>query len=140
MGQILMLVDRFEESLEFCAEAVAVATEVGDRRVEAHALNSRGLALAQLGRCREALPSLRRSLAISLELGSAEDIGRGFVNLTDAMKFCSLDREALDVVEAGIEAIDRMGMTGSYGPVIRLNGVADLGRDRRMVGGPAVRG
>jgi DNA-binding CsgD family transcriptional regulator/tetratricopeptide (TPR) repeat protein len=123
MGQILMLVDRFAESLEFCAEAVAVAHEVGDRRVEAHALNSRGLALAQLGRCREALPSLRRSLAMSLELGAAEDVGRGFVNLTDAMKFCSLDREALDVVEAGVEAIERMGMTGSYGPVIRLNGV-----------------
>ena len=122
MGQILMLVDRFAESLEFCDEAVAIAREVGDRRVEAHALNSRGLALAQLGRCREALPSLRRSLAMSIQLGSPDDVGRGFVNLTDAMKFCSLDREALDVVEAGIEAIDRMGMRISYGPVIRGNG------------------
>jgi tetratricopeptide (TPR) repeat protein len=53
MGQILMLVDRFAESLEFCDQAVAVAREVGDRGVEAHALNSRGPALAQLGRCRE---------------------------------------------------------------------------------------
>jgi DNA-binding CsgD family transcriptional regulator len=123
MGQILMLVDRFAESLEFCDEAVAVARQVHDRRVEAHALNSRGLALAQLGRCREALPSLRRSLAIALQLESADDVGRGFVNLTDAMKFCSLDTDALDVVEAGIEAIGRMGMTGSYGPVIRHNGV-----------------
>jgi DNA-binding CsgD family transcriptional regulator/tetratricopeptide (TPR) repeat protein len=122
MGQILMLVDRFAESLEFCDDAVAIAREVGDRRVEAHALNSRGLALAQLGRCREALPSLRQSLAMSIQLGSADDVGRGFVNLTDAMKFCSLDREALDVVEAGIEAIDRMGMAISYGPVIRDNG------------------
>jgi DNA-binding CsgD family transcriptional regulator len=122
MGQILMLVDRFTESLAYCDEAVAIAREVGDRRVEAHALNSRGLALAQLGRCREALPSLRRSLAISIQLESPDDVGRGFVNLTDAMKFCSLDREALDVVEAGIEAIDRMGMLGSYGPVIRDNG------------------
>ena len=122
MGQILMLVDRFTESLEYCDEAVAVAREVGDRRVEAHALNSRGLALAQLGRCGEALQSLRRSLAMSIQLESPDDVGRGFVNLTDAMKFCSLDREALDVVEAGIEAIDRMGMRGSYGPVIRDNG------------------
>jgi DNA-binding CsgD family transcriptional regulator len=138
MGQILMLVDRFAESLEFCDAAVDVAREVGDRRVEAHALNSRGLALAQLGRCREALPSLRRSLAMSIQLGSADDIGRGFVNLTDAMKFCSLDREALDVVEAGIEAIDRMGMALSYGPVIRDNGaliahgIGDWAESRRF--------
>jgi DNA-binding CsgD family transcriptional regulator len=122
MGQILMLVDDFAQSLEFCDEAVAVAREVGDPRAEAHALNSRGLALAQLGRCREALPSLRRSLAMSIQLESPDDVGRGFVNLTDAMKFCSLDRDALDAVETGIEAIDRMGMAGSYGPVIRVNG------------------
>jgi DNA-binding CsgD family transcriptional regulator len=122
MGQILMLVDRFAESLEYCDEAVGVARDVGDRRVEAHALNSRGLALAQLGRCGEGLQSLRRSLAMSIQLESPDDVGRGFVNLTDAMKFCSLDREALDVVEAGIEAIDGMGMRGSYGPVIRENG------------------
>src|SRR4029079_10276048 len=90
--------------------------------VESHALISRGLALAQLGRCGDGLQSLRRSLAMSIQLGSPDDVGRGFVNLTDAMKFCALDREALDVVEAGIEAIDRMGMRGSYGPVIRENG------------------
>ncbi len=59
MGQILMLVDRFAEAIAMCEEAVAIARAVGDREVEGHALNTLGLGLAALGRCREGTPGPR---------------------------------------------------------------------------------
>jgi predicted ATPase/DNA-binding CsgD family transcriptional regulator len=123
MGQILMLIDEYEASIAHCQEAVRIARAVGDRQVEGHALNSLGIALACLGRCKEGVASLEASLDIALGIGSVEDIARSYVNLTDAMRFCHLDTAALDAVERGIAEIERFGATGSYGPVIRENGV-----------------
>jgi DNA-binding CsgD family transcriptional regulator len=40
------------------------------------------------------------------------------------MRFCSLTREAVDVVKQGIVDIERLGATGSYGATIRENGAA----------------
>ena len=42
-----------------CEEAVAIARAVGDRQVEGHALNTLGLGLAALGRCREGVGRAR---------------------------------------------------------------------------------
>ncbi len=122
MGQILMLVDRFAEAIAMCEEAVAIARAVGDREVEGHALNTLGLGLAALGRCREGTQALETALAMALELGGSDDVARAYVNLSDAMRLCSLTRESVDVVQAGIVDIDRLGATGSYGANIRENG------------------
>ena len=124
MGQILMLVDRFAEAIAMCEEAVAMARAVGDRQVEGHALNTLGLGLAALGRCREGTAALETALAMALELGGSDDVARAYVNLSDAMRLCSLTREAVDVVKDGIVDIERLGATGSYGATIRENGAA----------------
>ena len=50
-GQILMLLDRWTESLALCEQAVAMAREVGARQVEGHALNTLGLDRAVTGDC-----------------------------------------------------------------------------------------
>ncbi len=59
---------------------------------------------------------------MALELGGSDDVARAYVNLSDAMRLCSLTRESVDVVRAGIVDIDRLGATGSYGATIRENG------------------
>ena len=122
MGQILMLVDRALASIASCEEAATVARAVGERRIESHALNSMGVSLAMLGRCGEGVAALEAALAIGLELRSADDVARSYVNLTDAMRLCALDRAAHEVVASGIAAIDEMGMLRSYGPIIRQGG------------------
>jgi len=122
-GQILMLVDRYDAAIAHLGESVAIARAVGARRIEGHALNTMGISMAALGRCADGVRALEEALAIAEELGSAEDVGRGFVNLTDGLRLCGLDRQAVGRVSEGIGEIDRLGATGSYGAVIRENGV-----------------
>ena len=59
-GQILMLLDRWTESLDLCERAVAIAREVGARQVEGHALNTLGLDLSVVGRCADSARGLGR--------------------------------------------------------------------------------
>ncbi len=130
-GQMLMLLDRWQESAALCEEAIAIAQLVGAREAEGHARNTLGLDVAAHGRCEEALASLELALAIAKEVGNVDDIGRAHVNLSEAMLFCGLPREAADAVERGIVEADAIGITGSYGSVIRHNGIQvnfDLGR------------
>ena len=121
-GQILMLVDRYDEANARCREAVRIAQKVGDRTTEGHAQNTLGIGLAAIGHCREGLARLEEAIAIAIEVGTVEDVGRGYINLTDAMKLCGMDRRAVGRVDEGIGVVDRLGATGSYGPVIRENG------------------
>ena len=130
-GQMLMLLDRWQESAELCEEAIAIAQLVGAREAEGHARNTLGLDIAAQGRCEEAIASLELALAIAREVGNVDDIGRAHVNLSEAMLFCGFPRDAADAVERGIVEADAIGISGSYGSVIRHNGIQvnfDLGR------------
>src|ERR1039457_1488417 len=80
-GRWLMLVARNGESEVLCHEAIAVARAVGARAVEGHALNTLGVCRADLGHPDEGLEMLRGALTIALEVGSAWDIDRAYVNL-----------------------------------------------------------
>ena len=130
-GQMLMLLDRWQESAALCEEAIAIAQLVGAREAEGHARNTLGLDIAAQGRCEEAIASLELALAIAREVGNVDDIGRAHVNLSEAMLFCGFPRDAADAVERGIVEADAIGISGSYGSVIRHNGIQvnfDLGR------------
>ena len=122
MGQILMLVDRYEESIDMCSRAVEIAREVGARDVEGHALNSMGVSLAAHGRCQQGIAALEQSLAIGTEVGVANDIARAYVNLTDAFRFCGLDRRGADLAEEGIRRAEELGLQSSYRHPIALGG------------------
>ena len=87
-GQILMLLDRWTESLVLCERAVAMAREVGARQVEGHALNTLGLDLSVVGRCAESAAASDAALAIAREVADADDIGRGYVNRAVSIRFC----------------------------------------------------
>ncbi len=131
LGQIWMLLDRFDESVQVCAEAVRVARQVGAAAEEGHASNTMGIALVCQGLCADGIAALEEGLAISLRLRIADDVGRAYVNLTDGLRFCGLDRAALERVEEGLEAAEAMGIGRSYGSLLRAHGARsafNLGR------------
>ncbi len=123
-GQILMLLDRWEESRDRCQEAIAMARAVGAREAEGHARNTLGLDLAVLGECAAGIASLREALAIAHEVGNADDIGRAHVNLCEAIMQCGDPRGALQAVHEAIEVADAIGVTGTYGAFVRENGIS----------------
>ena len=108
-----------------CERAVAMAREVGARQVEGHALNTLGLDLAVIGRLRRT-PRHRskRRIAIAREVADADDIGRGYVNLCEAKRYCGDMRGAVETVREGLVAADEVGVNRTYGAFIRANGVA----------------
>jgi DNA-binding CsgD family transcriptional regulator/tetratricopeptide (TPR) repeat protein len=122
-AQLLMLLDRWSESRHLCEEAIEMARRVGARQPEGHALNTLGLDLGSEGRCDEGEAALQQSLRIALDLGNVDDIGRAYVNLSDALFFCGGGVRAMAVVDEGIGVTDRLGIASSYGSYIRQNGV-----------------
>jgi DNA-binding CsgD family transcriptional regulator/tetratricopeptide (TPR) repeat protein len=129
-GQLLMLLDRWSESMVHCERAIAMARDVGGLQPEGHALNTLGLCLAHAGRCSEATSALARSLEIAREISDADDIGRAYVNFTEARLQCGDTRGAADLVRDGVTVTDAMGLTRTYSRFIRENGIGynyDLG-------------
>jgi DNA-binding NarL/FixJ family response regulator len=100
---------------------MAVAT--GARLAEGHARSTRGFALAASWRCDESIESLQAALRIAQELQEPEHIGRGFVNLTEALYRCGLLEEALAAASAGIAASAEVGTSSTYGRFIRAEAV-----------------
>ena len=129
-GQILMLLDRWTESIVLCERAVAIARQVGARQVEGHALNTLGLDLSVVGRCEDSARASDEALAIAREVADADDIGRGYVNRGESLRYCGDVRAAIECVREGIAATDEVGVLRTYGGFVRANGVAygyDLG-------------
>ena len=132
-GQLLMLLDRWDESRRLCEEALALARATGDRQVEGHALCTLGLDYAALGRGVEGVAALEEAHRIAIEVGDDDDIGRANVNLATALLVSGeLDRAA-DVVRDGLVEAQRIGIASSYGCYLAHDGVqilTELGRWR----------
>jgi DNA-binding CsgD family transcriptional regulator len=115
LGQILMILARFEESVPVCQEALAAARATGARDIEAHALNTLGQDIAYLGDVDGGLRMLRESLAVAKEIGSADDAARAYVNLLDTLKVAARFNEANDLVEEAFAYSHSHGLTALYG-------------------------
>jgi DNA-binding CsgD family transcriptional regulator len=116
--------------MRLCEEAIEIALRVGARAAEGHARNTLGLDYAADGRCDEAIASLQVALEIAREIEDADDIGRAYVNLNEALRSCGDVRGALACVHEGAAATDAVGVSRTYGRFIRENGIAiafDLG-------------
>ncbi|HYN18339.1 MAG TPA: AAA family ATPase, partial [Actinomycetes bacterium] len=85
LGQALMLQARFAEATSVCEEAIAVARAAGAPVVEAHAMNSLGVAIARLGETDRGLAHLEEARRRAAALGAAKDEARACVNLSDLL-------------------------------------------------------
>jgi DNA-binding CsgD family transcriptional regulator/tetratricopeptide (TPR) repeat protein len=115
LGQILMILARFEESVPVCEEALAAARATGARDVEAHVLNTLGQDIAYLGDVDAGLAMLRESLVLAKEIASAEDAARAYVNLIDTLKVSARFDEAIGLVEEAFTFSHSHGLTALYG-------------------------
>jgi DNA-binding CsgD family transcriptional regulator/tetratricopeptide (TPR) repeat protein len=79
MSQLRMLADELEAAIVWGEQAIALAEELEDQEILAHALNNVGSAELNLGR---GPASLQRSLAIALEAGLEEHVARAYTNLS----------------------------------------------------------
>ena len=130
-GQLLMLVDRWEESCRFCEEALALARESGDRQVEGHALCTLGLDYSALGQSEDGPAALVEAHRIGVEIGNFDDVGRANVNLANALLYTGQAQRGAKVVEDGLVEAQRLGIASSYGCYLAHTGVQilnDLGR------------
>ena len=130
-GQLLMLVDRWDESCRVCEEALALARESGDRQVEGHALCTLGLDYSALGRSEDGPAALVEAHRIGVEVGNFDDVGRANVNLANALLYTGQAQRGATVVEEGLIEAQRLGIASSYGCYLAHTGVQilnDLGR------------
>ena len=130
-GQLLMLLDRWDESRQLCEEALALAREEGDRQVEGHALCTLGLDYAALGRSAEGVAALEDAHRIAVEIDNFDDVGRANVNLANALLYTGQAERASVVVREGLAEAQRLGIASSYGCYLAHTGVQvlnDLGR------------
>ena len=123
MGQITMLLARYDESRMLCEEAIAIARSVGARQAEGHAMSTLGLDLAVLGDA-GGVAMIEEAIAIAREVRNADDIGRGYVNLAEACNLTGDTRRAVEVTREGLRVADETGIASSYGHYIRAGGIA----------------
>src|SRR5262249_23183039 len=85
LGQILMVTVLTEESREVCEAAVAAARAAGDAEIEAHALDSLGVANVYLGHPEVGRSQVEAAIELALRIGSVNEASRAQANLIDVL-------------------------------------------------------
>ena len=86
VGRLLMIMTRFEESLEACEQVVSMGAAV-EPRAQARALTTIGAVLGQTGRVDEALPRFEEARRVAIEAGDGYELGHYYGNLAIALSF-----------------------------------------------------
>ena len=125
-AQLLMLMGRLDEGLVAGREALAVALQTGDRRVEGHARNTIGTVLSNQGDGDAGIAELRTALEIAKETGQPSDLGRAYVNLTHALSEHACWDEVLEVSREALPTMHRNGTDRTHGVYAEFNVIAAL--------------
>jgi DNA-binding CsgD family transcriptional regulator/Tfp pilus assembly protein PilF len=100
-AQLAMLGGQVATAVEFGERAIAIAHELGDVEIEAHALNNIGTAQLSAGN-EEGRPLLERSLALALEQDLHEHVARAYVNLATSATSAQQVERASSYLRDGI--------------------------------------
>ncbi|MFT3865185.1 MAG: DUF2791 family P-loop domain-containing protein [Solirubrobacterales bacterium] len=115
VGQVLMLLNRFEESTAPCEEALAIARQVDAPGIEAHALNTLTAIHSSGGEYQRGVEAAATARRIALGLDLVVEVGRGYVNGSDALDQAGRIDDAIALAEEGIEVCERLGARRSFG-------------------------
>jgi len=107
LGAIARNQGRYQESIEWTDRAIAGAREISATLDEAEAYNTRGLALAGLGRYPEATESIRTSLELHAKRGDAEQEVIRLYNLGALAQMSDRYFDALRWYEDALTRLDR---------------------------------
>jgi DNA-binding CsgD family transcriptional regulator/tetratricopeptide (TPR) repeat protein len=119
VGQVLMLLNRFEESTAPCEEALEIARQVDAPGIEAHALNTITATFSSRGEYERGAEAAATARRIALGLGLVVEVGRGYVNGSDALDQAGRVEEAIDLAKEGIEVCGGLGADRSFGDFLR---------------------
>ncbi|GAA4615796.1 LuxR family transcriptional regulator [Actinoallomurus liliacearum] len=108
-GHALMIQCHFRESVASCREAIEVATAVGARDIEGHARNTMGVSLAMLGEMTAGLAELAEALRSAKEREDAWELGRAYVNYTEALLWAGDWAKAAELGMEGVGTCRRLG-------------------------------
>jgi adenylate cyclase len=103
-----MLNGHFLEGRELAERGLALAEELDLLALRSHLLNTLGVCLVGLGNA-EGIGLIEKALALALESGEPEAIGRGYVNLSYSLAKSGRLRESVDVAESGRAATRELG-------------------------------
>jgi DNA-binding CsgD family transcriptional regulator/tetratricopeptide (TPR) repeat protein len=118
-GQVLMLCTRSAEAEARCEEAIVIAVGVGAPAVEVHALNTMIPLLSERDAFEEAIATTSKALAMGTELGLVEEIGRTYVNGSDALDQIGRIEESITFAREGIERVRELGADRGFGDFLR---------------------
>jgi DNA-binding CsgD family transcriptional regulator/tetratricopeptide (TPR) repeat protein len=108
-GQILMLGDRCVESATRCEEALKIAQMVDAEPVQAHVLNTICANLSSAGDFDGAVAAAAQARAIARPLGLVEEIGRSYINGSDALDVAGHLEASIALAREGIDAAGELG-------------------------------
>jgi DNA-binding CsgD family transcriptional regulator/tetratricopeptide (TPR) repeat protein len=131
-GRALMLTGGFSEARRRLEEALAIARALGTRLVEASALNSLAIVYGQFGDRERAIDAGREGLRIAHQLDSAAEMGRAYVNGSQALDDAGRIQEALEMGLEGISVARRMGVDRHSGDQLRVQAAWRLSRMGRL--------
>jgi ATP/maltotriose-dependent transcriptional regulator MalT len=125
-GQLLMLLDRWDESRVILEEALELARADGDRLVEGHALDTLGMDLVALGRAEEGYAATEEAHDIAVEIGNVDEVGRSNVNLANALLYGGETDRAAEIMWRAVREARELGIVSSYGCYAAHQGVQIL--------------
>jgi DNA-binding CsgD family transcriptional regulator/tetratricopeptide (TPR) repeat protein len=108
-GHAFMLQNRYRDAASCCEEAIEIATELSAAEIEGHARNTLGISLTMLGRVGAGLSELASALRIAKERQDAWELGRTYVNYSDALLWAGRWREAAEIGMEGVQVCRYLG-------------------------------
>ena len=118
-AQVLMLVNRNEESASRCEEALRIARLVDAAGVEAHVLNTMCANFSGVGDPERGAEAAAQARSIARGLGLAEEVGRSYINGSDALDQAGRVEESIALASEGIQVSIDSGADLQIGDFLR---------------------
>ncbi|MEA2310714.1 MAG: hypothetical protein QOE28_682 [Solirubrobacteraceae bacterium] len=124
-GYALWTTQGLDEARRRCAEALALAEEIGAAPEAAYARMVLGVVLAHAGEPERGEAQLRRALAELTELDRPGDLLYAHLYLAEVLRLLGRFADALAVTEAGERLAPALGLDASFGRFLALNAATD---------------
>jgi len=118
-AQVLMLCHHFASAEARCEDALALARTLGARDIEANLLNTVAASFTYAGHPERGAEAAMQALAIARELGLVREIGRAYVNGSDALDHAGRVQAAIALAREGVEACGELGVDRFFGDCLR---------------------
>jgi DNA-binding CsgD family transcriptional regulator len=108
-AHVLMLCHRIPAAIARSEEALELARATGARDVEASVLNTMGGNFSYLGQPERGIEATAEARMIARELGLVDEVGRSYVNGSDALEHVGRMQESIALAVAGVTECDERG-------------------------------